>query len=91
MADESNPRTGMFATVRNRRGVFTAVEACDGCVVGRVRLLTTLKPVACEIPALRKRKAGSINQTFRLVSESSASQPRSRAALKSWLGLGDKW
>ena len=29
MPEESNPRTGMLATVRNRRGVITAVEPYD--------------------------------------------------------------
>lgn len=36
----SNPRTGMLATVRNRRGVVAAVEPYDGHTGGRLHLVT---------------------------------------------------
>lgn len=49
-ADESNPRTGMLAKVRHRRGVSTAVEPYDHGVAGRIQLLTTLRLVACDSP-----------------------------------------
>jgi hypothetical protein len=36
----SVPRVGMLATVRNRRGVVTAVEPYDGGIEGRIHLVT---------------------------------------------------
>lgn len=40
MATAANPRTGMLATVRNRRGVVSAVEPYDGTTEGRIHLVT---------------------------------------------------
>ena len=36
----TNPRPGLLATVRNRRGLVTAVEPFDGGTEGRVHLAT---------------------------------------------------
>lgn len=40
----------------------------------------SLKPVKCEIPALRKLQAGSVNQAYRLVSEAFEPHRRSHSA-----------
>lgn len=39
-AGQSVPRIGMLATVRNRRGIVTAVEPYDGGTEGRIHLVT---------------------------------------------------
>lgn len=39
-AAQSVPRIGMLATLRNRRGIVTAVEAYDGGIEGRIHMVT---------------------------------------------------